>query len=156
MVPTSARLAKYTAIADVLIGAVRVPGGRAPFLITEEMVREMKPGSVILDIAIDQGGCVETSRPTTPDQPIFKIHDIIHFCVPNMTANIARTASRALANGVLPFVQSFAAQGRDECLRLDAGLAKGVYLYRGEMVNEEMGQAMNIPVKDLGELLPNN
>ncbi|MBU1701750.1 MAG: alanine dehydrogenase, partial [Candidatus Eisenbacteria bacterium] len=154
MVPTAARLAQYSAIADVLIGAVLIPGGRAPYLITEEMVRAMKPGSVILDIAIDQGGCVETSRPTTLDQPTFKMHDVIHFCVPNMTANVARTASRALANEVLPFIQNLANLGVDGALWEDVGLGRGVYLYRGEMVNEGIGKAMNIPVKNLRDLLP--
>ena len=85
-------------IADVVIGAVLVPGGRAPFLVTEEMVRTMKPGSVIIDLSIDQGGCVETSRPTTLESPTFKVHGVVHYCVPNMTANVPRTASRALAN----------------------------------------------------------
>ncbi|UCD23928.1 MAG: alanine dehydrogenase, partial [Gemmatimonadota bacterium] len=97
------RLDKLTAVADVVIGAILIPGAKAPFLVTEDMVRAMKKGSVIVDLSIDQGGCVETSRPTTLDKATFVVHDVVHYCVPNMTANIARTASRALADALQPY-----------------------------------------------------
>jgi len=147
------RLAHYTAFADVVIGAVLIPGGRAPFLVTEEMVRKMKPGSVIIDVSIDQGGCVETSRPTTLDQPTFIAHGVVHYCVPNMTANIARTASRAMVNAVMPYVLELADQGLDRALRDVPGLGRGVYLYRGRMVSRNAGEALGLPVDDLGALL---
>lgn len=147
------RLRQYTAIADVVIGAVLIPGGRAPFVITEQMVRGMKPGSVIIDVSIDQGGCVETSRPTTIDDPTFKVHDVVHYCVPNMTANIARTASRALTNAAFPFVLEIANKGVDAALRENAGLAEGVFLYKGKMVNATVGEALGIPVTPLRQLL---
>ena len=146
------RLERYTRIADVLIGAVLVPGARAPFLVTEDMVRDMKPGSVVIDVAIDQGGCVETSRPTTLDDPTFIRDGVVHYCVPNMTANIARTASRALAHAGLPFVSRLAS-GVDDALRADPGLAAGVYLYRGSMVQEPVAEALGIEHTPISELL---
>jgi alanine dehydrogenase len=147
------RLRRYTSIADIVIGAVLVPGARAPFLITEEMVQGMKPGSVIIDASIDQGGCVETSRPTTLDDPTFVVHDVVHYCVPNMTANVARTASRSLANGALPYLMALADKGLDAALRDDPGLADGVYLYRGQMVNASVAEALGMTATPLGQLI---
>jgi alanine dehydrogenase len=147
------RLTRFTSFADVVIGAVLVPGSRAPYLVTEEMVRKMKPGSIIVDLSIDQGGCVETSRPTSPQDPVFVRHGVIHYCVPNMTANIARTASRSLANAVLPYVTQLAGQGLEQALAGSAGLAAGVYLYRGHVVNEATGETLGLPVDPLAELL---
>ncbi|MCB1057163.1 MAG: alanine dehydrogenase, partial [Acidobacteria bacterium] len=98
------RVQRYTAFADVVVGAVLIPGGRTEPLISEQMVRTMKAGSVIVDLSIDQGGCVETSRPTTLADPVYEVHEVIHYCVPNMTSTVARTASRALGNACLPYV----------------------------------------------------
>jgi alanine dehydrogenase len=151
--PSIMRLERYTAISDVLIGAVHIPGERAPFLVTEEMVKAMKPGSVIVDVSIDQGGCVETSRPTTPESPVFQVHDVLHYCVPNMTANVPRTASRVLANAALPFVVEMANNGVSETLRKDPGLGEGVYLYRGKMINEGVAKTLDVPAVSLSELL---
>jgi len=147
------RLSQYTAIADVVVGGVLIPGGRTPFVVTEEMVKAMKPGSVIIDVSIDQGGCVETSRPTTIDHPTFKVHEVVHYCVPNMTANIARTASRALTNAALPYVLDLANRGVDEALRKDPGLADGVFLYKGRMVNATAGETLGITAISLEKLL---
>ncbi len=147
------RLERYTAFADVVIGAVLVPGSRAPFLVSEAMVEAMKPGSVIIDVAIDQGGCVETSRPTTHEQPTFVAHGVVHYCVPNMTANVARTASRALASAVLPCIRELADQGLETALRQHPGLAAGVYLYRGNVVSSEVAGALGLPAASLPELL---
>jgi alanine dehydrogenase len=151
--PSIMRLERYTALSDVLIGAVHIPGERAPFLVTEEMVKAMKPGSVIVDVSIDQGGCVETSRPTTPESPVFQVHDVLHYCVPNMTANVPRTASRVLANAALPFVVEMANNGVSETLRKDPGLGEGVYLYRGKMINEGVAKTLDVPAVSLSELL---
>jgi len=150
---TPDRLAKYTAIADVLIGAILIPGARAPFLVTEEMVRGMREGSVIIDVSIDQGGCVETSRPTTPADPVFVTHGVVHYCVPNMTANVARTASRALSDAVLQPVTNLAQLGVEQALTDDPGLAAGVSLYRGDVVNDQLGRAMGVPARALRGLL---
>lgn len=147
------RLQQYISITDVLIGAVLIPGARAPQVVTEEMVRSMKPGAVILDLSIDQGGCVATSRPTTPDNPTFVQHGIVHYCVPNMTASIPRTASRALANVALPYLLAHGNKGLDQALNDDPGLAAGVYLYRGHMVNAAVGEALQIPASPLGDLM---
>jgi len=149
----TARLERYTAIADVLIGAILIPGGRSPLLVTEEMVKAMKPGSVIIDVSIDQGGCVETSRPTTLDNPTFRVHDVVHYCVPNMTADIPRTASRAMANGALPFIMEMAEKGARQALRDNEGLGRGVYLYEGKMVNQLTGETLGIPAVPLSDLL---
>jgi len=147
------RLEKYTAIADVVIGAVLIPGGRTPFLVTEEMVKAMKPGSVIVDISIDQGGCVETSRPTTLENPVFVKHGVVHYCVPNLTSDIARTASRALATAALPYIAALADKGVRNAFRDDPGLAAGAYLYEGKMVHQLAGETLGIPVTPLEQLL---
>lgn len=147
------RLDQYTAFADVIIGAVAIPGGRAPFLVSEPMVRAMKPGSVIVDLSIDQGGCVETSRPTTLDRPTFQKHGVTHFCVPNVTANIPRTASRALANAALPYLCRIADQGLEAALREDAGLCEGTALYHGTVCNARVGDTLSIAATPLEQLL---
>ena len=148
-----ARLAQYTKIADVVIGAVLIPGARAPFLVTEEMVKAMRPGSVIIDLSIDQGGCVETSRPRTPDNPTYVVHDIVHYCVPNMTANVARTASRALADALQGLLDEIVGKGVAGALRDDSGLAAGTYLYRGNVVQGSLAAALGLPVASLVDLL---
>jgi alanine dehydrogenase len=147
------RLERYAAIADVVVGAVLIPGARAPFVVTREMVRGMKPGSVILDVSIDQGGCVETSRPTTLDDPTFVVDDVVHYCVPNMTANVARTASRALATATLPYLQALAQGTVEEAVAADPGLARGVYLYRGRVTNAAVADALGRPAEDLSALI---
>ena len=96
---------------------------------------------------------METSRPTTLDDPTFVVHEVIHYCVPNLTANLPRTASRALANSALPYVSQIANKGLDDALREDPGLAQGVYLYRGKMVNGGVAEALRIPATPLGELM---
>ncbi len=147
------RLERFTAIADVVIGAVLVPGGRTPFLVTEAMVASMKAGSVVVDVAIDQGGCVETSRPTGLDDPTYVVHGVTHYCVPNMTADIPRTASRALANAAVPYVARLAELGLEEAARRDPGLAQGIYLYRGVLVHPRVGEILGLEVSTLADLL---
>jgi alanine dehydrogenase len=148
-----ARLAQYTPIADVVIGAVLIPGERAPFVVTEQMVRSMKRGSVIVDVSIDQGGCVETSRPTTLDDPTFTVHGVVHYCVPNMTASIARTASRALAHAALPYLVELADKGLDQALGGDPGLAAGTSLLRGKVVQPTLAQALGVEATPIDSLL---
>lgn len=117
--------------ADVLVGAVHVSGQRAPLLVTRDMVHTMHPRAVIIDFAIDQGGCVETSRPTTHRDPVFIEEDVVHYCVPNVPARVARTASHAWNNAVLPYLSTIADLGVDEAMRSSAELRRGVALYRG-------------------------
>ncbi len=135
MVSHTFNLNKVVKFADVLVGAVLMPGARAPMVISREMVRSMKPRSVIMDISIDQGGCVETSRPTTHRDPTFIVEDILHYCVPNMTAVTARTATHAFNNAAWPYIQAIARQGLEAALQLDAELARGVNTRNGQIVS---------------------
>lgn len=143
----------YTATADVLIGAVLIPGSRAPILVTEDMVRGMRSGSVIVDLSIDQGGCVETSRPTNPDQPTFIAHDVVHYCVPNMTAAVARTASKVLTRAVLPQLASLAEAGVADAASRDQNLAAGLVLFEGQLVQPGVAEAHGLPHRELASLL---
>jgi alanine dehydrogenase len=141
-----ARAARH---ADALIGAVLVKGEKAPYLVTEEMVKEMKAGAVIVDASIDQGGCVETSRPTTLAEPVFVRHGVVHYCVPNIPSAVPRTASRGLTNALLPYVQSVAELGVVPALLNDIGLARGVCTYNGFCVQPAVSKAFGLQFKDL-------
>ena len=138
---------------SIVIGAVLVPGERAPFLVTEEMVKKMKPGSVIIDISIDQGGCVATSRPTTLDRPTYVQHGVVHYCVPNMTSNVPRTGSRVLSNVALPYIKALAERGLEGALLHDPALAMGTYIYKGLLVHRALGEHFGIPTEPLADLL---
>jgi alanine dehydrogenase len=128
---------RYVKFADVVVGAVLIHGRKAPHVLTEAVVRQMKPGSVILDVSIDQGGCVETSRPTTLSDPVFKKHGVTHYCVPNIASSVARTASHALNNVVLSFVEDVADEGL-AAFSENTPLRRGVYIYRGQCTHAEM------------------
>lgn len=134
---------RYSAIADVLIGAALTPGGASPVLVTEEMVERMKPGSVIIDMSIGLGGCIATSRPTTLESPTFKHHGVTHYCVPNMTAAVPRTASRALTLEAIPFLMEIGALGLPDALAKDEGLARGVYAFAGDVVHENVARLVD-------------
>ena len=127
--------------ADVLIGTVLVPGARAPKLVTREMVASMRPGSVIIDISIDQGGCVETSRMTTHSDPTYVEQGVVHYCVGNMPGAVPNTSTYALTNVTLPYALAIAEHGLDEAARLDGALARGVNTYRGSPTNEAVAEA---------------
>ena len=135
--------------ADVLIGAVLVKGERTPYLVTESMVKNMKPGSVIVDVSIDQGGCVETCRPTTLVNPVFTVHDVVHYCVPNITSAVPRTASTGLTNVVLPFLQDVAEAGVERALQTVSGLAQGVCTHEGYCVRSGISRVLGLEYKDL-------
>jgi alanine dehydrogenase len=147
------RLERYTAFADLVVGAVLTPGGRTEVVVTEDMVRTMKAGTVIVDLSIDQGGCVATSRPTTLADPTFELYDVIHYCVPNMTSTVARTASRALGNASLPYLLALADEGVSAALRADPGLAQGVYVYRGQLVHRLVAEIQGLPAANFEALL---
>ena len=135
--------------ADVLIGAVLIKGEKAPHLVTTDMVKEMKKGAVIVDVSIDQGGCVETSRITTISDPVYTIHNVIHYCVPNMPALVARTASYGLNNAVLEYLHEVADNGLINALMGDDGLAKGVCTYNGFCTNESIAESFEVDYKKL-------
>jgi alanine dehydrogenase len=146
-------VARAASFADVLIGAVLVRGERTPHVVTRDMVRTMKPGSVIVDVSIDQGGCVETSRPTSLADPVFVESDVTHYAVPNMASTVARTASLALTYAALPFAQTMADLGPEAAFGGSPGLAAGAYLFRGELVSERAGRAHGLRGERLGVLL---
>jgi alanine dehydrogenase len=135
MMSTRRNIEKATAYADVLVGAVLVSGQRAPVLVTREMVRNMKPRSVIIDVSIDQGGCVETSRPTTHELTTYVEEGVIHYCVPNMPGVIARTASHAFVNAAMPYILEIANRGVDAAISADPALEKGVNTHAGKLVH---------------------
>ena len=121
--------------ADLVIGAVLVPGAAAPKLVTRDMVRRMKPGSVLVDISIDQGGCFETSKPTTHAAPTYAVDGVIHYCVTNMPGAVARTSTFALNNATLPFVEALASKGWRKALAADANLMKGLNVHGGKITH---------------------
>ncbi|MCS6852091.1 MAG: alanine dehydrogenase [Gemmataceae bacterium] len=121
--------------ADLLIGAVLIPGARAPFLVRREDLKRMRPRAVIIDVAIDQGGCVETSRPTTHSQPTYMVDEVLHYCVTNMPGAVGRTSTYALTNVTLPYVLQLARKGLARAVADDPGLAQGVNIHRGEVTN---------------------
>ena len=147
-------LARHLKTADVVIGAIRSTNGRTPCVVTEEMVSDMKAGSVIVDVSIDQGGCFETSRVTTHNDPVFRKHGVIHYCVPNIASRVARTASIALSNIFTPVLLKAGDEGgMDNLIREDEKVRNGVYIYKGILTNKHLGEAFKIPYKDLGLLL---
>lgn len=146
-------LRQAVASADVVIGAMMGDGGRSPLLVTEDMVAAMRPGSVIVDAVIDQGGCIETSRPTTHSQPIFRDYDVIHYCVPNMPSNAARTATYALTNVLVPYLQRIGRAGSvNEALWSDEGLRTGTYVYRRHLTKKSLATMFGMAHRDI-ELL---
>ncbi len=146
-------IAAAVASADVVIGAILVPGARTPHIVTKKMVEAMRPGSVIIDVAIDQGGCVETSRPTTIAQPSFIYHGVVHYCVPNLTADIGRSASIVLAHAVMPYLIRLGELGIEDALRKCPQLARGVYTYRGQCVHRRLAAAWKAAYRPLAEML---
>jgi alanine dehydrogenase len=135
--------------ADLVIGAVLVPGARAPHLVIEEQVKEMRPGAVLIDISIDQGGCFETSHVTTHADPTFVVHDVVHYAVGNMPGAVPRTSTYALTNVTLPYVLDIATKGVEQAVRDDPALAAGVNTWDGLLTNTGVGEATGIPSADL-------
>ena len=135
--------------ADVLVGAVLIRGKKTPHVVSEEMVKEMKPGSVIIDVAIDQGGCVETSRPTTLSFPNYVQDGVIHYCVPNIPSSVARTASHALNNSILPWVQQVARRGMDTTLKKYSCLQSGTYLYQGHSTLKSLSDLFGLEHREM-------
>jgi alanine dehydrogenase len=152
MLTTTPNLEKVCRFADVLVGCILIPGERAPKLITRKMVRSMKSRAVIMDISIDQGGCVETSRPTTIDSPTYVEEDVIHYCVPNMSSAIARTATHALSYAALPFIGVIASQGLEQALAGNPALARGVMVAGGHAVSSAVASSFGLEAHPLNSL----
>ena len=123
------------ATADLVIGAVLIPGAAAPKLVSRELLKTMKPGSVIVDVAIDQGGCVETSHPTTHQDPTYVVEGVVHYCVANMPGGVARTSTLALTNATLPFVVQLADKGYRDALGQSSHLRDGLNIHRGKVTH---------------------
>jgi alanine dehydrogenase len=139
--------------ADLVIGAVLVPGARAPRLVGNDLVKRMKPGSVLVDVSIDQGGCFEDSRPTTHTDPTYRVHDSIFYCVANMPGAVPRTSTHALTSATLPYVAHLADAGWRNALTADAGLARGLTTYDGEVTYGPVAEAHGLSYRPLEEVL---
>jgi alanine dehydrogenase len=150
---TTASIEQSVLAADLVIGAVLVPGAAAPKLVTRDMVKRMRPGSVLVDIAIDQGGCFETSRPTTHSEPTYVEHGVVHYCVTNMPGAVARTSTFALTNATLPFVLALAEKGWRKALLDDAHLAEGLNIHDGRVTHIAVARALGLPHTPLREVL---
>jgi alanine dehydrogenase len=139
--------------ADLVIGAVLVPGAVAPKIVSEEVVKEMKPGAVIVDISIDQGGCFETSHMTTHSDPTYVVHDVVHYCVGNMPGAVPHTSTYALTNATMPYVVALADKGLEGAVRDDPALAKGVNVHKGAVVYEPVAEAHGLEYVSLDDLV---
>jgi alanine dehydrogenase len=146
-------LEQHVLSADLVIGAVLVPGAAAPKLVTRQMVKEMKQGSVVVDIAIDQGGCFETSRPTTHADPTYVVDGVVHYCVTNMPGAVPRTSTYALNNATLPFVIALAGKGWKRALAEDAHLCNGLNVAYGKVTHAEVARALGMPYVAAAETL---
>jgi alanine dehydrogenase len=153
IVSNAYELEKAVLDADLVIGAVLIPGAKAPKLVTNELVSRMKPGSVLVDIAIDQGGCFEDSRPTTHAEPTFAVHDSVFYCVANMPGAVPNTSTYALTNATLPYIVELADRGWREALRRDAALAKGLNTHEGQVVYGPVAEAHGLEAVDIATLL---
>jgi alanine dehydrogenase len=138
---------------DLVIGAVYVHGRRAPVLVSEKLVQRMTPGAVLVDVAVDQGGCIETIRPTSHTNPTYELHGVIHYGVPNMPGAVPRTSTFALTNTTLHFVEKIAALGPAEALRRDDALRQGANIWRGEIVSQGVAESLGLPWRAIEQVL---
>jgi alanine dehydrogenase len=145
-----ANIEEEVAQAELVIGSVLIAGAKAPQLISEDLVRRMRPGAAIVDIAIDQGGCAATSRPTTHSDPTYVVHDVVHYCVANMPGAVPRTSTYALTNVTLSFGLDIANKGIDQAAAEDPALAKGVNIYRGQVAYEAVAETFGLDFTPLG------
>jgi len=153
VIPNRARTAAYVRQADVVIGAVLVHGAKAPKLVTREMVASMRPGSVVADVAIDQGGCIETARPTTHSDPTYVEEGVVHYCVANIPGAVARTSTLALTSATLPYLIRIADKGIEGAATEDEALAKGLSTLGGDLVSEPVAEAHDLSYTDVEKIL---
>src|ERR671927_390685 len=152
VIPNRARTASYVKGADVVIGAVLVAGARAPKIVTRDMVASMRDGSVIVDVAVDQGGCIETSRPTTHSDPTYVEEGVVHYCVANIPGAVARTSTLALTSVTLPYLVEIADKGLERAAIADPVLAKGLSTLGGNLVSEPVAEAHDLPYESIEKL----
>jgi alanine dehydrogenase len=141
-------LAKYLARADLVVGAVLVRGAKAPRLITREDLKTMKPRSVIVDVAVDQGGCVETTRPTTHSEPTYVVDEIVHYCVANMPSAVSRTSTQALCNVTFPYVKQLADHGLLDAMRKNPTLISAVNVHQGKVTDHAVAETFALPYSE--------
>jgi alanine dehydrogenase len=153
VIPNRARTAAYVRQADVVIGAVLVHGAKAPKLVSREMVASMRPGSVVADVAIDQGGCIETARPTTHSDPTYVEEGVVHYCVANIPGAVARTSTLALTSATLPYLIRIADKGIEGAAAEDEDLAKGLSTLRGDLVSGPVAEAHDLSYTDASKIL---
>jgi alanine dehydrogenase len=146
-------IARSVVRADLLVGAVLVPGAAAPKLVTREMISTMKKGAVVVDVAVDQGGCIETTRPTTHSRPTYEVDGVVHYCVANMPGAVPRTSTFALTNVTLPYLLKMADLGLERALREEPSLLPGVNTHAGHLTCSPVGEAQGIPVSSLRDML---
>lgn len=139
--------------ADLVIGAVLIPGARAPHLVREEELRQMADGAVVVDVSVDQGGCIETCRPTTHDEPTYVVYGVVHYCVTNMPGAVARTSTYALTNATIPYARALASRGVAEAVRADRSLAMGVNAHAGTITYEAVARDLGMTYRPLSEVL---
>jgi alanine dehydrogenase len=154
LMSTSLEVEQTIAHADVVIGAVLIPGARAPKLISRAMLSDMQPGAVIVDVAIDQGGCIQTARPTTHSDPVYEVDGIIHYCVANMPGGVPVTSTKALTNATLPYVEAIADHGLAEAVARDPSLGHGVNVLDGKITHEAVAEAHGLDYTPLADVLP--
>jgi alanine dehydrogenase len=154
LMSSSLQIEESVAEADVVIGAVLIPGALAPKLITRAMIRGMKQGAVLCDVAIDQGGCAETSRPTTHTEPVYEVDGVTHYCVANMPGAVPITSTKALTNATLPYVEAIATFGLAEAVARDPALARGVNVLDGKITYEAVAEAHGLDYSPLEDVLP--
>jgi alanine dehydrogenase len=154
LMSNSLQIEESVAEADVVIGAVLIPGALAPKLVTREMVRGMREGAVLADVAIDQGGCAETSRPTTHTDPVYEVDGVTHYCVANMPGAVPITSTKALTNATLPYVEAIAGKGLADAVARDPALARGVNVLDGKITYEAVAEAHGLEYTPLEDVLP--
>jgi alanine dehydrogenase len=153
MASNSYNITRAVCEADLLIGGVLIPGAAAPKIVTRAMVEKMKKGAVIVDVAIDQGGCIETAHPTTHSDPSYEVNGVVHYCVTNMPAAVPNTSTLALTNATFPYVMKLAKMGAKAAIHEDKGIAEGVNTYNGTLTYEAVAAAQGREWKNVAELL---
>ena len=146
-------IAKAASEADLLIGGVLIPGASAPKLVTKAMVQKMKKGAVIVDVAIDQGGCIETARPTTHSNPAYTVSGVVHYCVTNMPGAVPHTSTLGLTNATFPYAMKLANLGAEKAMKADPGLLEGLNTYKGHITYKAVANSQGRPYKEAAKLV---